>query len=123
MLGKLQRWMQRNREWHEGQNLLWPTSVAVGPDGLTSFQNEVTRQLAAALAVIPLQRAGAREIFLTGQVPGTDAVVFIYPDGAQIHRGSKVVYLAERADFSEPQQLIRDFVAALRDLAQTNSSV
>jgi hypothetical protein len=113
MFSRFKRWMQEGREWDHGQRVVWPRHVVVGADGLTPFQHEAVRQLVAAIGHVDLQRANFRkETYLTGTLPGTDAVISIYPDGAQIHQAQKAFFMAESEDHATPQDLIRKLVTS-----------
>ncbi len=117
MFAKLQRWFAANRSWRQAHDAAWSQAVVPGPDGLTSFQHQASEQLCAVVGVIAFQRPGQSETYLLGKLPGTDASVFIYTDGAQIHVGPKALFLAEREDYAAPQDLIQRFVAAARGVA------
>jgi hypothetical protein len=117
MFGFFQRWRQSSREWHHGQTEIWPSVLGVGPDGLSLFQHEASQLLIKSLGPIQLQQAGTTDLYLTGKLPGTEAIVFIYADGAQIHVGPKAVFLAEREDYARPQELLQQFIAAAQGVA------
>jgi hypothetical protein len=122
MLNWLKRWRESNRKWGHGQNVVWPKFVAVHANGLTQFQHEAVQQLVASIGSVQLQQAGTTETYLTGKLPGTESIIFIYPDGAQIHSNSKAVFMAEREDHATPQELIEQFVAAANAEVQPNYS-
>ena len=123
MLNWLKRWRESSREWGHGQNVVWPDFVTVSVNGLTQFQNQAVQKLVASVGPIQLQQAGTTETYLTGKLPGTESVIFIYPDGAQIHNNSKAVFMAEREDHATPQELIQQFLAAASAEVQPNYSV
>lgn len=89
----------------------------LAPDGLTLFQHRASAQLCTVVGAIAFQRLGQSETYLAGKLPGTDASVFIYVDGAQIHAGPEALFLAEREDYAAPQDLIQGFVAAAQSVA------
>ena len=76
------------------------------------------QQLVASIGPVSLQQAGINETYLTGKLPGTEADIYIYSDGAQIHNGSKVIFMAEREDHATPQALIQQFAAAAHGTTQ-----
>lgn len=118
MLNWFKRWRQNNREWNHGQNVVWPKFIVVGTNGLTQFQNETVQQLIASVGQVQLQQAGVKETYLTGKLPNTEAVIYIYSDCAEILNGNKTIFRAEREDQATPQALIQEFIAAARNSAQ-----
>jgi len=119
MFNWLKRWRESSREWSYGQNVVWPTFLSVDANGLTRFQQEAIEQLVASIGPVQLEKAGTKETYLTGKLPGTEAIVFIYADGAQIHNKPKVIFMAEREDHATPQELLKQFVASARTAVAT----
>ncbi|MGH8274538.1 MAG: hypothetical protein ACRES9_09885 [Gammaproteobacteria bacterium] len=97
----------------------WQPAVEAGPDGLTPFQQQTLERLRLAVKGISLQQygPGQGEAYLKGPLPGTEATVFVYTDGAEICVGSKTLFSGERWDYVSPDELIESFVSAVRNNA------
>lgn len=97
----------------------WQPVIVPGPDGLTQFQIQVRERLRIEVGEISFQQhgPGQGEAYLKGTLPGTEATVFIYTDGAQILRGSKTLFHGEHWDYVSPKELIESFVGFLRNNA------
>lgn len=78
--------------------------------GLTKFQHLARAELEAVLGPLSLELKGGKERYLTGPIPSTASVVFIYEDGAQLQGGPEE-FQAERWDYDSPSLLIAQLVA------------
>ncbi|QBB70432.1 hypothetical protein ELE36_08655 [Pseudolysobacter antarcticus] len=117
MFSRLVRWLEQNRQSRQANDAAWSPLMVRGADKLTSFQHQAAQQLCISIGQVALERLGKSEIYLSGTLPSTQAIVFIYAEGAQIHIDSKAVFLAERHDYAQPQELIQRFVTAAKQCA------
>lgn len=99
--------------------MAWDPVVAPGADGFTPFQRQTEAAFQALVPNAPLTRAGVREAFLTGPIPGSTAVVFIYLDGAEVSGGANSLR-AERWDFETPDALMEACLASVKANVQSN---
>lgn len=88
----------------------WASMLSTDRQGLTKFQHLVRAELEAALGPLPLEIKGGKERYLTGALPRTGTIVFIYEDGAQL-QGGPAEFQAERWDYDSPAALISQLVA------------
>ena len=117
MFAKIQRWFAASQSRQRAHESAWSPLVSPEADGLTSFQRQASEQLCAVVGAVAFQRLGKTETYLLGKLPGADASVFIYTDGAQIHVGPKVLFGAEREDYATPKELIQHLVVVARGIA------
>jgi len=68
---------------------------------------------------LALKRSGKRESYLAGAISGTDLVLYLYLDEAQVH-GSKHRFIAEKWDYDSPDTLIDGLVSFVRARLQSN---
>ncbi len=74
--------LRRRREAHA---VAWGRAVAPPPFGqLSQFQYDAWAALRSEFPDISLNTSGQSELFLTGTFPGTEAVVFVYLDQAEV---------------------------------------
>lgn len=105
----------------KGDTSDWAHALAADYRGLTKFQHLARKKLEAALGQLPLQLKGGKERYLTGPLPGTNAMLFVYEDGAQISENS-TEFKAERWDYESPEALISALVARALEVAHSGPS-
>ena len=91
----------------------WHDAVTPALDQLSQFQYDAWSALQTEFPSIALRASGNTEQFLSGSIPGTNAVVFLYLDQAEV-KGSRVLFSGEHYDYATPADLIRDLVAAAK---------
>jgi hypothetical protein len=87
----------------------WPNALLTDSRGLTRFQHLAHAELEVALGQFPLELRGGKERYLTGTLPNSDAVLYLYEDGAEIS-GDLTRFHAERWDYNTPSALIKELV-------------
>ena len=102
-----------NRGQAREHRAAWKAATEIGSDGLTSFQRAASTALLLAVPEIQLQRRGTREMYLFGTLPSQAGEVYIYEDQAQVKGGARG-FDGEHQDYSSPDDLISEFVAAAR---------
>jgi hypothetical protein len=88
----------------------WAGMLSTDKQGLTKFQHLARAELEASLGPLALELKGGKERYLTGPLPRTGTVIFIYEDGAQL-QGGPTEFQAERWDYDSPSALISQLVA------------
>jgi hypothetical protein len=87
----------------------------IDPDerGISEFQTMAASAILEAIPGLLLSPAGEHETYLTGQLPGSSATIFIYHSQAEVFGGPEL-FPGEYQDFDAPADLIRDFVSAAK---------
>ena len=109
MLSRFRQWLADNRARREAHARAWDNVIEPQADGLSLFQHSAATALVEAIPAISLARAGQNETYLTGQIPGSNARVFIYYSQAEVYGGPEL-FLGEFQDYDCPGDLVRDFV-------------
>ena len=109
MLSRIRQWITEVRAKRETHALAWHAVIQPKTDGLSSFQRMAAAALVEAIPAISLTRAGQREAYLTGQIPGSNAEVFIHYSQAQVVGNPEL--FGEFQDYNCPADLVREFVA------------
>ena len=121
MLSRFRKWLQERREWRRIHDAAWSGVIMPGPDGVSPYLHSVRAELLATVADLDLQLYGETDRFYQGIIPGTDAVVYLYSEGAQIHEGSHELFWAEYHDYKTPQELTERLVARVCEVQPNNS--
>ena len=116
---QLTGWWKRLRARSKAHDLAWQSAEDVGKDGLTNFQRLALPALEAVTGPLTLSRVGRNEFYLTGPIPNTDLVLYLYTDEAQAH-GSSRKFIAEKWDYDSPEALINALVSFVRAGLQSN---
>lgn len=111
MLRKIQESCRRKQAWL-GQD-------APDSEGVTSFQRAAVAALQREFSGLAFSAAGSKEPYLCGGLPGADATLFIYKDGAQL-QAHTVGFRAERWDYESPSALIEELVRHGREALRSN---
>ena len=85
-------------------------------DQLSQFQYTAWSALKSEFPDIALATSGHSEQFLTGRIPGTDAVVFLYLDQAEV-KVSTFQFSGEHYDYDTPADLVQDLMVAAKRAA------
>jgi hypothetical protein len=109
MLRKIQNSRRRRQAWL-GQD---------APEFVTPFQRAAAAALQKEFAGMSFSAAGSKELYLRGALPGADAIVFIYKDGAQL-QARTAEFRAERWDYESPSALIEKLVLHGREALRSN---
>jgi hypothetical protein len=113
MLSWLTKLMGQGRRRREAHRAAWQSAITPAFDQLSQFQYDAWSALRAEYPDIALSTSGQKELFLTGSIPGTETVVFVYLDQAEI-KANGFQFSAEHYDHASPADLIRDFVGAAK---------
>jgi hypothetical protein len=89
--------------------------------GVTPFQHAAVAALQGEFAGASFSSAGSKELYLRGVLPGADATLFIYKDGAQL-QARTAEFRAERWDYESPSALIKELLDHGRAALRSNTS-
>ena len=119
MFRRLINWLQRQRLNSAAHASAWRGAAESGPDDLTNFQRLAVKALEPVTGPLALNRSGTGESYLSGSISGTDLVLYLYLDEAQVH-GAKHRFIAEKWDYDSPGTLIDGLVSFVRARLQSN---
>ena len=119
MITRLTRWLKRRRLASAARASAWRDAQDLGSDGLTNFQRLALCALEPLTGHLTLTRAGSAESYLTGSLCGTDLVLYLYADEAQVH-STKERFIAEKWDYDSPNALANGLVSFVRARLQSN---
>lgn len=102
------------RDRREAHDAAWATSVTPTAGALGQFSHNAAESLRRNIAGIQFEERGQAERYLFAKIPGTEAVVYLYDDGAQIHEGSRELFWAEHHDYATPEELISSLVEVIK---------
>jgi hypothetical protein len=114
-------WLRERREWRQMHDAAWSAVILPGPDGISPYMQSIRSDLLAAVPALEFELSGKDEKFFQGVIPGTNAVVYLYGDGAQIHDGPNELFWAEYHDYKTPQELTDRLVARVIEVQPNNS--
>ena len=77
---------------------------------MTTFERDALAALEPLTGALTLTRKSGRLPFLTGPIPGTDLVLYLYGVEAQV-AGPHVSFRKEEWDYDTPADSIKDLVA------------
>lgn len=109
----LAKFFKQRRRRSEAHLAAWQSAVTPAFDQLSQFQYDAWSALRTEFPEIDLSTSGQTELYLTGHIPGTDAVVFLYLDQAEV-KAKSFEFSGEHYDYDSPADLIRDFVAVAK---------
>jgi hypothetical protein len=115
MLSWFFNFIKRQRRQKAAHRAAWQDAVKPAFDLLSQFQYDAWSALKTESPDIVLHASGNTEQFLSGSIPGTDAVVFLYLDQAEV-KGSNFLFSGEHYDYDTPSDLIQDLVAAAKQV-------
>ena len=121
MLRRLIQIFASTKSRRQATEAAWSAYIHTDRHGLTKFQHVARAELELVVGALPLELKGGKERYLTGPLPGADATVFLYEDGAEI-QGGLAQLRAERWDYDTPAALIAELVACALVVAQSNNS-
>jgi hypothetical protein len=121
MLQRLRNWLLERREWRRIHDAAWSAVIIPGPDGISPYLQSIRADLLAAVPNLEFESCGESETFFQGTIPGTEAILYLYGDGAQIHDGPKELFWAEYYDYKTPQELTDSVVARVLEVPSNNS--
>ena len=90
-------------------------------DGVTPFQRAAVAALQDEFAGVLFSSTGSKELYLRGELPGANATLFIYKDGAQL-QARTAEFRAERWDYESPSALIKELLDHGRAALRSNTS-
>src|SRR5258706_15193446 len=115
------RWFKRRREVLRAREVEWLAAQLAGPDGLSDFQRRAEEALAQAgfllknRAVRPATGAPS-ERSVTGTVAPSNSRGNLYQDAVEIRLNDCDVVFFEERDKGNPDELISQLVARVREL-------
>jgi hypothetical protein len=121
MIQRFRKWLRERREWRRAHDAAWSAVIIPGSDGISPYMQSILADLLAAVPALKFELSGKDEKFFQGVIPGTNAVVYLYADGAQIHDGPNELFWAEYYDYKTPQELTDRLVAKVLEVQPNNS--
>ena len=121
MFLRFRQWFSARRSWRRTHDSAWSAVIVPGLDGTSPYLQSLRDDLLDAIPELQLRLSGDTEKYLQGVIPETEAIVYLYSDGAQIHDGPNELFWAEYHDYLTPQELTEALVARVREVQSNNS--
>ena len=85
MFSAIFKMFRKNRAWRKVHEWTWSAALVRENDGPTRLQHLARTALEQQFGSMQLEALGVKERYLQGPLSGTQATLYIYSDGTQIH--------------------------------------